>query len=230
MSRMYHEIKTWNPQVGCKYDCIYCKPSFKRLVNRTWYQQGRKCSGCRDFLPHEHPNRLKSFPSKQHKTVWSCAHGDITFGKPSFIRMVIAKTKKHPDREFYFQSKNPDCFRQYLSDFLKPNTILLTTLETNRDEGYRKISQAPLPSKRFQAFRDLNWKRKIVTVEPVLDFDEDVFGGWIKEIHPELVWIGYNSHPNIKLPEPSLKKTKNFIDRLRAGGIQVREKLMREKV
>lgn len=137
---------------------------------------------------------------------------------------------KHPDRVFYWQSKNPVCFEQYLPLFSTPNSILLTTLETNRNEGYGEVSKAPLPSIRHKAFRDLKWNRKIVTIEPILDFDEDVFYSWILEIQPEALWIGYNSHPNIRLPEPSLKKTMMFIKRMRNDGIEVREKLLRENI
>ncbi len=228
MGKMYKEVKTWNPQVGCKYDCTYCRPSYKRLLHRVWACQGMKCDGCKDFHPHEHPDRLEGFPSKQYKLVWACAHGDITFGRPEFIRKVIEEANRYTDREFYWQSKNPACFEQYLSLFSVSNTILLTTLETNRDMGYSNISKAPPPSTRYKAFRDIKWKRKIVTVEPVMDFDEDVFYNWILEIKPEAVWIGYNSHPNVRLPEPPLGKTMHFIEQLEERGINVRKKLMRD--
>jgi hypothetical protein len=227
MNKMYHDVKTWNPQVGCKYDCVYCKPSYKRLVHRIWACQGKDCDGCCDFLPHEHADRLESFPSRQFKTIWACAHGDITFGRPEFIRRVITEVNHHPDREFYWQSKNPECFKQYLPFFSTPNTILLTTMETNRSDGYNQVSKAPLPEIRYRAFRDLDWKRKIVTIEPIIDFDGDVFFSWIIEIKPEAVWIGYNSHPNIKLVEPPLNKTLEFIEKIRTAGIEVKEKLIR---
>jgi len=227
MSKMYHEVKTWNPQVGCHYDCTYCRPSYKRLLHRVWACQGMKCAGCRDFLPHEHPDRLESFPLKQYKLIWACAHGDITFGQPEFIRKVIEEANQHPDREFYCQSKNPKRFEQYLPLFSTQNTILLTTLETSRDEGYNNVSKAPLPSVRFEAFRNLNWDRKIVTIEPIINFEEDVFLSWILEIRPEAVWIGYNSHPNVRLPEPP-GKTMHFIKQLEERGISVRKILMRD--
>lgn len=220
MGKMYTDVKTWNPQVGCKYDCTYCRSSYKRLLHRVWACQGMKCDGCRDFLPHEHPDRLKIFPSKQFQTIWACAHGDITFEKPEFIRKVIAKANRHPDREFYWQSKNPVYFEQYLSFFSVRNTIILTTLETNRDEGYSIVSKAPLPTARYRAFRELDWERKIVTIEPIMDFDEDVLSSWVMEI----VWIGYNSHPNVKLPEPSLSKTMKFITRIESARIEVSKK------
>jgi hypothetical protein len=225
---MYRGVKTWNPYLGCKFDCIYCEPSFKRMLRRVFECQGGKCIGCRDFLPHEHPDRLlKPFPSE--KVIWPCAHGDISFARPEFIVQVIKKTQEYPMREFYWQSKSPACFNQYLTIFPQPQTILLTTLETNRDEGYDRISRAPVPSERYKAFRDLQWPRKIVTIEPILDFDPEILLQWLKEIAPESIWLGYNSKPaSVKLPEPALEKTMAFIEQLKNAGLKVREKTMRE--
>lgn len=223
---MYRGIATWNPQVGCEFHCIYCEPSFQRVVRRVYFCQGKNCTKCRDFIPHEHPDRLTAaFPSKE--IVWPCAHGDIAFANPDFIKRVIEKTMRYPDKLFYWQSKDPTCFKQYLP-FFPENSILLTTLETNRDEGYRKISRAPLPSVRFAAFSKIEWPRKIATIEPIIDFDPDVFLGWLVRLNPEAIWIGYNSKPKaVKLPEPPLEKTLNFIDAIERNGIEVRKKTMR---
>jgi hypothetical protein len=224
---MYKDVKTWNPYVGCKYNCVYCKPSFQRMVRRVFECQGKKCTGCRDFLPHEHPDRLsRGIPAG--KVIWPCAHGDITFARPEFIEQVIKKTEEYPMREFYWQSKNPTCFNQYLKMFPMPDTILLTTLETNRDEGYENISKAPMPSIRYKDFRDLQWPRQIVTIEPILDFDPEILLQWLTEIAPESIWIGYNSKPSsVRLPEPEPSKTIDFIEMLRKSGFVVREKTMR---
>jgi len=100
-------------------------------------------------------------------------------------------------------------------------------LETNRDEGYRKISKAPKPMKRFRDFLNLKWERKVITIEPIMDFDHWFFD-MITYVNPEYVWIGYNSKPkDVQLPEPPLEKTKYLIDKLRAFGIEVRGKELR---
>ena len=31
---MYPETETWNPFVGCLYDCLYCEKSFKAQAKR----------------------------------------------------------------------------------------------------------------------------------------------------------------------------------------------------
>lgn len=224
---MYGGVKTWNPHVGCKFQCVYCIPSFQRMVRRVYFCQGKTCTDCRDFLPHEHPDRLaRGIPGG--KVIWPCAHGDVTFARSEFITQVIEETRKYPEREFYWQSKNPSCFNQYLRLFPQPGTILLTTIETNRDEGYDRISKAPMPSVRCKAFRDLDWPRKIVTIEPILEFDQEIFFQWLTEIAPEAIWIGYNSKPaSVQLPEPEPAKTIAFIQELKEAGFNVREKTMR---
>ena len=223
---MYAGVKPWNPFIGCKFRCTYCVPSFQRIVKWVARMQKSGCKGCQGFLPHEHPGRLtQRLPGDA--IIWPCAHGDISFARPDYIKRVIERTKEYPKKTFYWQSKSPKCFEQYLSCFPE-NTILLTTLETNRDEQYNQISRAPVPSVRFDAFLNIKWPRKIVTIEPILDFDGDEFLGWMWELMPESVWIGYNSKAkSVKLPEPPTEKTLKFIKLLESKGITVKRKTMR---
>ncbi|OGS19955.1 MAG: hypothetical protein A2252_01530 [Elusimicrobia bacterium RIFOXYA2_FULL_39_19] len=227
-NRMYADVKTWNSFVGCKFDCSYCKPSFQRMMKRVSGANG--CRDCYSFKPHEHPERLSKIPSAD--TVFVCGTGDISFANPKYVRKIISaikdRIKKHLAQQFYFQSKNPACFQQYLSDFPKDNTILLTTLETNRDEGYAGVSKAPVPSRRYADFKALDWLRKIITVEPVIDFDHDIFLEWIVDLKPEAVWIGYNSRPKeVQFPEPDKQKLEKLIAAIRDAGVEVKEKDMR---
>jgi len=132
--------------------------------------------------------------------------GDITFCPLEFVKETIESIKrrneKNPEITYYFQSKNPACFKSFMH-LLPKNCMLLITLETNRDEGYERISRAPKPSVRFRDFLELDYPRKVVTIEPIMDFDQEVFLSWIIQIKPEYVWIGYNSRPkSVRLPEP----------------------------
>jgi hypothetical protein len=227
IANMYPEAKTWNPFKGCAFDCAYCGPSFQKQAKR----QKRLCEDCYTYTPHCHGHRLTgSVPSKP--IVFVCGSADISFCPPDFTRRIIERVKDNTKRSrksktFYFQSKRPEYFEQFLDEF-PDNVILLTTLETNRDRGYEAISKAPPPSVRYQQFKALDYPRKVVTIEPVLDFDLRIFATWIRNIRPEYVWIGFNSKPkSVTLPEPLEDKVQKLIDRLLDAGIEVRGKTLR---
>ena len=184
-SRMYEDTVTWNPFKGCGFNCTYCEPSFKRQAKRA------KCDLCKIYIPHFHRDRLKKFPSA--KTLFVCGNGDISYAIPPVMEEILVavagRVVKRPKTTFYWQSKNPAFFADYLDWFINPNYVLLTTLETNRDEGYHDISHAPLPSDRWVAFKDLDWPRKILTVEPILEFDLGPFLEMILKVNPEMVYL-----------------------------------------
>jgi len=225
-SNMYPKAETWNPFKGCKFDCGYCDPSFKRQAKR----QKQRCMRCYRYLPHYHEERLKDIPSAE--IVFVCGNADISFCKAKFTRRIIDRIKEHLPRcrmkkTFYFQSKQPAYFEPFLHEF-PPEAILLTTLETNRDEGYGDISKAPPPSERYRQFKALRYPRKVVTIEPVMDFDTDVFADWIRALRPESVWLGLNSKPNFVIsPEPSKEKLQAFAQILVNAGIKIRPKDLR---
>ena len=93
--------------------------------------------------------------------------------------------------------------------------------------GYEAISSAPPPSERYRQFLALEYPRKIVTVEPVMDFDVDVFASWIINIKPELVYLGLNSKTKPRLPEPSPDKLVTFAKLVSAAGIPIVGKTLR---
>ena len=111
---------------------------------------------------------------------------------------------------YLFQSKNPSRFKNFL-EFFPENTVIGTTLETNRKYD---VSQAPQPSERYQKFRALDWSRKMISVEPIMDFDLEKFVSWIKSIDPEFVSIGADSKSN-ELVEPSTEKVEDLMNNLR---------------
>lgn len=158
-------------------------------------------------------------------------NADISFCPPDFTRRIIERIRRHNERSrpktFYLQSKRPVYFKRFLAD-LPANVIFLTTLETNRDEGYGKVSKAPPPSVRYEQFKSLDYPRKVVTIEPVLDFDLETFAAWIRSIQPEYVWLGFNSRPkSVKLTEPAEEKVQKLANWLLDAGIEIRGKTLR---
>ena len=231
---MYPETKTWNPFVGCLFDCVYCEPSFKRQIKRVAWKI--RCNECLHYIPHYHPDRLRRIPSAP--IVFVCGTGDIYFCRESFVWEIFEGIDNHRPRikkTYYFQSKDPICFNKYL-DWFNENqdkVILLTTLETNRDEGYGKISKAPLPSKRFKDFYELDYPRKVVTIEPVLKFDHTKFLSWFLDLKDqsslEYVWFGFDSK-KCGLSEPTIKEAQAIVDQLKYFGTEVRGKSLREVI
>ena len=224
-TRMYAGVKTWNPFKGCLFDCVYCRPSFQLQAKR----QKHNCSKCYNYDPHEHPERLTKIPNAEK--VFVCGNADLSFAEPAFtekiIEAVCGHSEKHPSTTYYFQSKKPAYLRTFCYRFPK-NAIVLTTLETNRDEGYSQVSRAPLPSVRYGQLLGLPHPRKALTVEPVMDFDLEPFVGMIVDLDPEYVFLGFNSRPKqVTLPEPSYKKVSNLIKALTDRKIEIKAKDLR---
>lgn len=232
--RMYHERKAnINAIVGCGFHCIYC--AFAPLQARFG-----KCPDCMTFTPHEHPEALDKAPpkTKDNEFITIGLNGDLSFVSKELMERIADYCYNHSDRTFLLQSKNPACF---LDHQFSKNVIIGATIESNvgawwyKGQGgqihYDSISKAPLPIDRYEAMVEFKG-RKEITVEPILDFDwqfDDGFSGWIKAIKPEFVYVGYGNEVcrKLKLPEPSIEKTKKLIADIRGAGIEVREKNMR---
>jgi len=222
---MYDNARTWNPFKGCLFDCLYCRPSFQAQAKR----QMHNCSKCYNYIPHTHEDRLAKIPSAE--IIFVCGNSDISFCDPDYTKRIIDAVKIHnrrcPDKTYFFQSKKPSYFEPFLKEF-PGNVILLTTLETNRDEGYREIAKAPLPTDRYRQLLELNYPRKVLTIEPVMDFDLDIFSSWIVELAPEYIWLGFNSRPKqVHLPEPSENKLLEFINIIQSHNITIKGKDLR---
>jgi hypothetical protein len=141
------------------------------------------------------------------KTIFVGSATDI-FGDwvPENLIKNILNFCRNFSNTYLFQSKNPGRFVEFLG-LLPKNSIIATTLETNRDYC---VSEAPKSSQRYQDFLSISYHRKMVSIEPILDFDLEEFLMWIKRICPEFVSIGADSKNN-NLQEPSPDKIKKLI-------------------
>lgn len=211
-------IPTWNPFKGCRFNCVYCKPSFQAQAKR----QKHNCLKCYNYEPHFHPERLNKIPKAY--LVFACGNGDFSFASFDQRIMILRAMHQKPKQTFLLQTKNPNCLS---SVRIPANVIVGTTIESNRN--YDGISNAPSVEFRKECLERLRC-RKAVTIEPILDFDVKILADWIYRINPEIVWIGYCNHTNgLSLDEPDLEKTKLLISKLEVF-TDVRLKTIREKM
>ena len=229
-NRMYRGVKSWSPMMGCKFHCVYCENSFQRQAKR----RKKWCELCYSYEPHFHPERLNKIPSA--KTIFACAYGDVAFAEYEWVEQILEAIRKHKDKTFYIQSKEPSVFLEWERRFEFPDNLVLgTTIESDmcywRDSKanyhveYFEISKAPEPPIRASNMMHLNHPRKYITIEPILWFTLMYYKGepivdliplvwWVEKIKPEFVYIGYDNHNtrlpepnNVRLPEPPLERT-----------------------
>jgi len=210
---------TWNPISGCLYNCEYCwarELALTKLKNSHRYSRGFKPS------LNEKEFRVKF---KKGDLIFVSDMGDMfgDFIPDTWIKQVLDHIRQFPEADFLFMTKNPKRYLKLLT-YIPENAILGTTIETTNDEIVKtgKITRAPLPTERYEAMKALDWKRKMVSIEPVLDFELNTFSKWIETINPFIVYVGYDNYCH-KLREPTLRKTNELIDRLKETSLVIRK-------
>ncbi|MCD6422416.1 hypothetical protein J7L13_03670 [bacterium] len=201
-------------------------------------RQKNRCLKCYHYEPHAHLERLKKRPPKTYgdEFIFFPSSGDLAFASDEVIKTHIEYAKKWNDRIFLMQTKNPKWMLNYK---FPENIILGITLETNSSffftpskyRSYREISEAPPPRLRTKIFSSFYHVKKMVTIEPILDFDFYSFISMLEDIDYScgklIIYVGYDNH-NCHLPEPKLEKTKMLIATLEDMGFYVRVKSLRK--
>jgi len=188
---------TWNTVKGeCPHGCSYC-------YMHRWGKQ-----------------KLVHFDERELQT--DLGNGNFIFVGSScdlfaesiptdWIRKTInhcCKFKNH----YLFQTKNPQTFYNFAHSYGLPNNVsFCTTLETNKWIP-DIMKESPIPS--FRSY----YASKIglplfITIEPIMDFDLDMFIKLIFRCVPIQVNIGADSGNN-HLPEPSKEKILELITEL----------------
>jgi len=195
---MYSFIShTWNPVRGdCGYGCQYCyvrkwgKSIPLRIDEKCLRDDlGESnyifiCSGCDLF----HPN----IPDE-----WICR--------------VIKHTQGFRRNKYLLHTKNPGRVLELTRGSPLPNQYTVcVTIESNR--WYDEVGFASEPEARLSVLSNISGN-KMITVEPVMDFDVDEFSQQIIACKPLQVNIGANSG-HYKLMEPSREKLEGLIEAL----------------
>jgi hypothetical protein len=140
-----------------------------------------------------------------------------------WLVLIVRLCYAYPKNAYLFQTKNPTRF----SEFEYPNDMKIifgTTLESNR--YYPDISGCTLPFNRGVAMIQLKG-RKMISIEPIMDFDLDKMIMWVSQIKPEFVSIGADSQGH-NLPEPPSTKVQNLIEELqKITKVKIKDNLKR---
>jgi len=183
---------TWNPIRGkCPHDCSYCY--------------------------------MKQFPQKELRLDEKCFKDDL--GKDNYIfvgsstdmwanevpsewiKRVLSLCNVFTKNRYLFQTKNPKRFEEFYN--ILPKVILGVTIETNREND---LSKAPPRLARLSWISEVK-KPRMVSIEPIMDFDLNDMKRWMFAIKPEFVSIGADSKGH-NLPEPSEEKIEALIKEL----------------
>ena len=188
---------TWNPIRGkCPHGCIYC------------FMKDR------DVGPLRLDEKALADSLGTGRTIFVGSSTDMfADAVPGvWIWQVLNKCKYHDGNKYIFQTKNPSRFFKFVQEF-PPQTILGTTLESNREYG--QSIHAPPPWERAATFVDrrLQGYKKMVSIEPIVAFELEIFLRWLQGIHPDFVSIGADSKGH-NLIEPTARELKDLIAEL----------------
>jgi protein gp37 len=216
-ARMFPFITaTWNPLGGeCKHKCSYCWA--KILIKRNGYTMAKYSGPARIYSQ----TMEKKF--KQSDFVFVCDMTDL-FGSwvpREAIQQILDYITKSP-ATFLLLTKNP---ARYHAFDIPANCVCGATIETNLDNP---TSEAPRPYDRINAMIELKHPRKMISIEPILQFSEP-FHMWLVDIHPEFVAVGYDNYRN-HMGEPSLIWTLRLIEQMEKAGITVYRKTIRDAI
>lgn len=141
---------------------------------------------------------------------------------PEIVQEVLNHCMEWPDNTYVLQSKNPARFMRFY--YPESKLIFGTTIETNRKIPV-SISVAPSPFERIIAMCADNMKNvdKFLTLEPIMDFDVDILAAWVARVSPKFINLGADSK-NHNLPEPTVEKIMDLVEKLKGYGIELREK------
>lgn len=214
---MYQWVTHTHAHLGgeCPHKCSYCYvDSFRQRVPKY---QG-KLRLMENELKVNYGRRSENYPDGKTIFIENCNDLFAEEVPTKWIQQIIDHCHEFPDNMYVFQTKNPDGYRHFC---FPERYILGVTIETNRP--IPNIGNAPPPPVRLADMLGQLLKTKFITIEPILDFDVDIFSDYIKRISPDFVNIGADSKRH-GLEEPTMEKVQQLIDKLNEYGIEIREK------
>jgi protein gp37 len=223
--RMFPFItNTWNPLKGvCPHNCYRHsdgKPGCwaQKIIEEKPVLKA-KYQGPYDFDMNQIERKFKS-----GSFVFVCDMLDLFAANVPMVavQIIMKLMAAQPEVTFLTLTKNP---RYAWIVEIPKNVIVGATIESNINYN---VSQAPKQTDRLEAMRDIT-DRKMLSIEPIMDFDLEPFVNEIIKVGPEFVAVGYDNYKN-GLIEPSFSKTLHLIAMLEGAGIKVYRKTIRDPV
>ncbi len=199
---------TWNTVKGaCGHDCSYCYMKRWGKLNPARFDE----------------KELKTDLGSGNFIFVGSSNDMFADDVPSeWIKKTLDHCKSFYNR-YLLQTKNPKRFHEFGLD---NRFILGTTIESNRD--YPEVyNNSPSPVERASELSKVVCD-KFITIEPILDFDLDIFVELINTVKPKWVNIGADSGNN-KLPEPSKEKISLLIESLGFYDLEIKKNMKRLK-
>jgi len=209
---------TWNPLGGeCPHDCTYC---FMKSPPVCW---SNKYTGVQRIWEKELKvnlvglgiNRREELPfiPNDIPLIFVCSGNDLSTAPTDVKNRILNKCWDEPRNFYLIQGKNPALFKEVEDEF-PPNIIIGTTIETNRAELCRAVSNAPTPIERVRGMMMFNGCYKMISIEPKMDCNPEILAGLIRKTNPVFVSTGADSKGH-NLPEPSANKVLDLIEKLK---------------
>lgn len=190
---------TWNPIRGrCPHQCSYCYMKRYKVGDlRLVFKELQTNLGSKNFI------FVGSSTDMFSESVYH-----------NWIHYVLEHCRKYPENLYLFQSKNPGRFKEFVDHF-PPNqaTVLGTTIETNIAHLTAEYSTTIPPGERVTHMMDLAFT-KMISIEPILEFDLKTMVDWIRMLAPDFVAIGADSK-GWNLEEPPAEKVLMLISQLK---------------
>lgn len=216
-----------NPLGGYCYGCNYCYIHGAKGMKIRFEHIRNKYSGEPRLYEHILDERFKDDDFVFFCDCIDYLRSDIP---DEYIRRIYEWIERNYPTNFLSLTKNPERYLEF-KDELPINMYVGSTIESN--VNYPDISNAPLQMNRISSMMDITNSinifhyRRMISIEPILEFDLTSFVFYIRCINPEFVVIGYDNHKN-KLPEPSKADTLMLIAELEKYGIKVIRKSIRK--
>jgi len=186
---------TWNAIKGkCPHECSYC-------YMKRWGEQPEL---------HLDKKELRADLGKGNFIFVGSSCDMFANGvSDEWIQKVLDKCGNADLNDYLFQSK--DTFRMYqFQKYFPENSIVCTTIETDYPHPFI-MGNTPNPKSRAEYLR--NFKRRMITIEPIMTFSHYQLCDIIALAEPEQVNIGADTGNN-HLPEPSKDDVLRLIDEL----------------